>query len=171
MREEESNFVIAAVLTLIFLALAALLLWPLGKIMLAVSLAKGYVIFWSVAFLTALILDRLQRFFRIEIDTHFDAYVISNLAHSVILLLGWSAFAALTVGRFVADVPVWMAVILYFIGLVSSHNSYNILRAFYPGYIYTTISLSSALGGYAVFAVWPAAARFLFGWFFDLYWS
>lgn len=170
MREEESNFLIAAFLNLIFLALAALLLWPLGKISLALSLVKGYVIFWSVAFLTALMLDRLQRFFRVEIDTHFDAYVISNLAHSVILLLGWAAFAALVVGRFVVDAPVWVAAILYFVGLVSSHSSYNILRAFYPGYIYTTVSLASALGGYAVFAVWPGAARFLFGWFFDLYW-
>ena len=169
MREEELNFLIAAILNLIFLALTALVLWPLGKITLALSLAKGYVIFWSIAFLTALVVDRLQRSFRIEIDTHFDAYVISNLAHSVIMLLGWSAFATLAVGRFALDAPVWLAVILYFFGLVSSHTSYNILRAFYPGYVYTLVSLSAALGSYVVFAVWPAAARFLFGWFFDLY--
>lgn len=169
MREEESNFLIAAVLNLIFLALIALLLWPLGKITLALSLAKGYVIFWSVAIVTALMLDRAQRFFRIEIDTHIDAYVISNLAHSVILLLGWSAFAALTIRAFAADTPIWLAAIIYFAGLVSSHTAYNILRAFYPGYIYTLITLSSALGSYVVFAVWPAAARSLFGWFFDLY--
>lgn len=74
-------------------------------------------------------------FFRVDTDTHFDTYVISNLAHSVFVLAGWSAFAALTVRSLVPGTPLWLAAILWLVGLLSSHVAFMVLTSFYPGQV------------------------------------
>jgi hypothetical protein len=139
--------------------LAALLLWPLGRAATALSLAKGFWGFWTVMIITATLLVILQRLSRVDMDAHFDAYIISGLAVSGVLLAGWSAFAA----------PLWLAAVLYFVGLLSCWVASNILAAFYVGSIYRTVNLFVAPASFALFCLWPAAGRRLYGWFFDLY--
>jgi hypothetical protein len=94
-QKELFEVLVALALNVVFLALIALLLWPLGKVVLAFRLAKGYGSLWIVTFLTSVLVGRLHRFFRIDLYTHADAYVISNLAASCFLQACWSAFAAL----------------------------------------------------------------------------
>jgi hypothetical protein len=167
--EEVMDFLIGFVLNLLFLTLIALLLWPLDRMMLVVRLAKGYGIFWGITLITALMVERIQRVFRIDADTHFDAYVISNLSHSVFLLAGWSAFAALTVRHFDVATPVWITVILYLVGFLSSYVAFMILSSFYSGHLYKMINLPLALVSFLVFAAWPTSGRVIYGWFFDLF--
>jgi hypothetical protein len=169
LREEVLDFLIALGLNLIFVALVALLLWPLGKAALALRLTKGYGILWVVTALTGVALYRVQRFFRVDTDTHYDALVISNLSHAVFLLAGWSAFAALTVRDIASGAQVWVAAILWLVGLLSSHVAFIVLSSFYPGQVYKLINLILALTSFLVFALWPASGRAVYGWFFNLF--
>jgi hypothetical protein len=159
----------ATALNALFLALTALLLWPLGRAALALRLAKGYWVFWIVIQLSAVLLILFRRVFRIDLDTHFDAYVISALAVCSFLQAGWSAFAALTVRSFAADASAWVASGLYFAGFLSSYVAFAALSAFYEGSLYRLINLPLALVSFILFAAWPAAARALYGWFFGLF--
>jgi hypothetical protein len=81
--------------------------------------------------------------------------------------MGWSAFAALTVHISVAGAPRWIALILYFVGVLSCLVAFYVVSAFYQGHIYRMISLPLTLISFIVFSVWPASARVLFGWFFN----
>ncbi|HEV7858055.1 MAG TPA: hypothetical protein VGO91_05455 [Pyrinomonadaceae bacterium] len=172
MREEQKTLfevLVAGILNILFLALIALLLWPLGRLMLAFRLAKGYGILWIVVCVIALLVNRIQRFFRADIYTHADAYVVSNLVVSCFLQAGWAAFAALAVHSFVAAAPVWMVVVLYLAGVISCLITYFAVSAFYQGHIYKLVSLPLALVGFIVFSAWPASGRAAYGWFFDLF--
>lgn len=157
----------ACVLNAVFLALIALLLWPLGSPRLAWRLAKGYSVLWGVVYFAAMLVNRIQDYFRVNIYDHPDAFVYSNLAVSSILQIGWSAFAALTVQSFLAGASVWSVSILYFVGALSCLVAFYVVSAFYQGHIYRLISLPLTLVAYIVFNVWPASGRVLFGWFFD----
>lgn len=75
-RKEWFEYLFAVVLNAVFLALAALLLWPLDRAALAWELANGYWIFWIALILSAILLRVVQRFFRVDIDSRFDAYLI-----------------------------------------------------------------------------------------------
>jgi hypothetical protein len=167
--EEGLDFLIALALNLGFVALVALLLLPLGKAALALCLTKGYGVLWLVTVLTAVALHLVQKSFRVDTDTHYDALVVSNLAHAVFLLTGWSAFAALTVRSFVSGAPLWVAAILWLVGLLSSHVAFVILSSFYPGRVYKVVNAPAALISFLVFAVYPAGGRALYGWFFNLF--
>jgi hypothetical protein len=160
---------LASTLNILFLALIALLLWPLGRPMLAFRLAKGYAILWVVLYVIAALVNRIQGFFRVNIYDHPDAYVNSNLAVSCLLQAGWSAFAALTVHSFIAGAPIWIVLILYLIGVLSCLIAFFAVSSFYQGTIYKLISLPLALAGFIVFSVWPASGRVIFGWFFNLF--
>lgn len=120
-----------------------------------------------MASIAAFIADRAQR--RINIDIRFDAYVISNLCHNVVLLAGWSAFAAPTVCSFIVAAPAWIAVILHLVGFLSSYGAFIIISSVYRGHIYRVVNLPLALTSSLAFAVWPAGGRVIYGWFFDLY--
>ena len=157
----------ASLLNIVFLLLIALLLWPLGSPGLAWRLAKGYSVLWGVVYLAAMLVNRIQDYFRVNIYDHADAFVYSNLTVSCILQIGWSAFAALIVHSFVAGASLWIAAILYLVGVLSCLVAFYVVSAFYQGHIYRFISLPFALVAYIVFSVWPASGRVLFGWFFD----
>ena len=164
-----SNIVIHAAINLAFLALIALLLWPLGQVSLAFQMAKGYGLFWIVMIVLTLVVSRIQNFFRLDHNHHFDAYVISNLMPSSVLVAGWSAFAALTLQSFVAQTSGWMVGVLYVVGLLSSYIAFAVTSAFYTGEIYKKVNLVLAVVSFLVFAIWPATGRLLFGWFFKLF--
>jgi hypothetical protein len=156
-------------LNAIFLLLIALLLWPLGKAGLAWHLTKGYLLFWIIAGVTFCLIILIQRLCRVETDPPSNAYVLMNLVVSAILQAGWSAFAALTVNGFATGTPLWLSVFLYAIGLISSYLIFMVVSAFYSGTIYRTVNAAIAIVGYIVFSIWPASARALYGWFFNLF--
>jgi hypothetical protein len=168
-QRELFDYLYANVLNVVFLALAALLLWPLGRAALALRLAKGYWVFWGVLLLTAAALIQFRRVFRVDLETRYDGYVISALAVSGILQAGWSAFAALTVRDFAAAAPVWVAVLLYAVGVLSCWVACAAVSALYMGSLYRLVNLPLAAVSFALFGAWPAAGRALYGWFFDLF--
>ena len=168
-REIQTDFMILIVTELVLLALIMLLLWPLGELPLAFTVAKGFGLFYVVVWVIFLASFAVQRIFRIDDDTHFDAYLLLNLAAGALPLVGWTAFAALAVRGAIAGEPLWLAAILWTVGLFTCHMAYGVVSTYYSGSFYKGINLPLAAAGFLVFAVWPAAARFLFGWFFGLF--
>ena len=167
--EPALDLLIALVLNLIFIGLAALLLWPLGKTTLSLRLAKGYVVFWIVTAITAIGLYQMQRLFRIDIDERVNAYVLSNLAHGLFLLLGWSAFSAISVHSSVAGMTIWPLMILWTIGVMSSVVALVVVTTIHRGVVYRLVNVIATVVSFLVFAIWPAAAHAIFGWFFHLF--
>ncbi|HEX8634622.1 MAG TPA: hypothetical protein VF703_10780 [Pyrinomonadaceae bacterium] len=168
-RKEQFEALFASVLTILFFALSALLLWPAGQAMMAFHLMKGYWLFCLVIYVTSVAVVLLQRVFRVDIDSHVDAYIISSLAVSGFLQAGWSAFAAFTVHNFIAVAPAWAVVILYLVGFLSCYIAFLVVSMFYAGSIYRQTNILLALTGFIIFSVWPAAGRAIYGWFFELF--
>ena len=159
----------ASTLNILFLVLLALLLWPLGRPGLAFRLAQGFGILWLGTYVTTVLVKRVQRFCRVNLYDHANAYVLSNLAVSCFLQAGWSAFAALTVHSFVAGAAGWLVVLLYLVGVLSCLIAFFAVSSFYQGHIYKLVSLPLALVSFIVFSVWPAGGRLIYGWFFALF--
>ena len=157
-QKEIFEYLFAVAVNAAFVALAALVLWPLSKAALALQLAKGYWVFWIALIVTAVMLKVVQRLFRVDLDSHFDAFVISALAVSGFLQVAWSAFAALTVDGFVAGTSGWPVGVLYLIGLLSCWVAYVAVSALYMGSLYKLVNLGLAVVSFIVFSVWPAAA-------------
>lgn len=168
-QKEFFDYLFALVLNLVFLVLIALLLWPLGRVTLVVSLAKGYWMFWTVLIVTTALLALVQRFFRMDLYERFDAYVISGLVLSGILQIGWSAYAAPVVRGFVGDASVWVAIVLYGVGVVSAYVASVAVGAYYTGGLYRLVNSALAILSFIVFSVWPTAGMKIYGWFFDLF--
>jgi hypothetical protein len=148
------EILVAVVLNVIFLALVALLLWPLGKAMLALRLAKGYGLLWFLVYVTFLLLSHIQNLFRVNIYDRHWAFVISNLAVSCLLQVGWAVFAALAIHSFVAGSPVGIMVVVYAVGILSCLISFFAVSSFYQGQIYKIISLPLATISFGLFSVW-----------------
>ena len=168
-QKELFDYLFAIVLNIVFLGLIALLFWPMGRATLAFRFAKGYWYFWAILIVTSSFLVLVQRIFRMDLYSHADAYVISGLAVSGFQQAGWSAFAALIVSNSVANAPVWVMIIMYAVGVISSYVASVIVGAFYMGGIYRMVNLALGILSFAVFSVWPAAGRAIYGWFFDLF--
>lgn len=166
-QKEFFDYLFALVLNAVFLALIALLLWPMGRATMALQLAKGYWIFWTAVILISSILVVVQRIFRLDLDSHFDAYVISGLVVGGFLQVGWSAFLAPVLNTFTTDASIWVTIILYGVGLVSCYVACVIVAAFYMGAIYRFVNPILALVSFIVFSVWPAAGSVMYGWLFD----
>lgn len=168
-QKELFELLFALTLNLLFLVLIALLLWPLGKTVLAFRLAKGYGCLWGVLYVASAVVGRIQEYFRVNLYDHPNAFVNSNLAVSCLLQTGWSSFAAFCVQSFAGGTPVWLAVLLYVVGVLSCLIAFIVVSSFYQGHIYKLISLPLALVSFIVFSVWPAFVRALYGWFFALF--
>ena len=168
LREAALDFRILWVLILALLGVITLLLWPLGELKLAFSLARGMGVLYVTTYVVFLVVLIIQKFFRVDIDDRVDAFLLSNLAVSALLHVGWAAFAALAVRAAAAGEPVWRAAILWLIGLFTCWMAYNVVGTWYSGRFYRYKNLPLAAASFAVFALWPAAARFLFGWYVDL---
>ncbi len=166
-QKEFFDYLFAVVLNAVFLALIALLLWPMGRAMMALQLAKGYWIFWTAVILISSILVVGQRIFRLDLHSHYDAYVISGLVVGGFLQVGWSAFLAPVLHNFAAGASVWATIILYAVGILSCYVACVIVGAFYMGTLYKFVNLILALVSFIVFSVWPTAGRVMYGWLFD----
>ena len=169
MRQDLPELLIVFILNLLFLALVALLLWPLGQARLTFSLAQGYGVFWLVILISIALMSLIERLFRLSLDTHYNTYVALNLTVSALLVMGCSAFVALTLRSFAAGAPLWLAAILYGIGFLSSYVNFMVATSFYKEGIYKVVNLPLAPVSYLVFALWPAAGWVLYGWFFVLF--
>lgn len=154
-RKDLFEIAVAFVLNLLFLGLTALLLWPVGRGGLVVSLAQGYGVLWLLLGVTAPLLRGAQRLLRVSLYDHPNAYVFSNLAVSCGLQAGWAAFAALTVPRSVPGTPLSGLVLLYCAGVLSCLAAFVVVSAFYQGTVYRVISLPLALMCFFVFSAWP----------------
>ena len=159
----------AGLLLVVFLVVASLALWPLGKIGLVLQLAKGYGLFWVVLSFTWWLLNLGQRILRTESDPPSSAYVFTNLGLSAFVQAGWSAFAALAVTGIAAGAASWLALGLHLVGFFSSLVASVMVGAFYQGTLYKFVNGPLALLSYIAFAVWPAAARAVYGWFFGFF--
>jgi hypothetical protein len=162
---------IAAVgLCLLLPALAAVVLWPAGEAGVGLRLLKGFGLFWVVVFVAYASAAWVQRRLRVDLYSHPDAFVVSNLLVGGVLMLGWAAFAALVAREAAAAAAgLWAAGVLYLFGLLSGVVACQVLGSFYSGQIYKLACLLVACAGFALFAVWPAAARAAFGWLFGLF--
>jgi hypothetical protein len=155
--------------TLLFLGLSALLLWPLGKAALAFEFAKGYALFWVILSFASWLLGLGQRMCRVESDPPSSTFVFTNLGLSAFLQAGWSAFAVLAVGSFLAGASTWLIAGLHLTGFLSSLFASFLVGAFYQGTLYKFVNGPLALISYIVYAIWPALGRAIYGWFFALF--
>ena len=158
----------ATFLTAVFVGVSALVLWPMGKASMSWSLLKGLGIFWFAIPVATIPLLLFQRIFRVDMYSHYDAYVISALLVSGFLQAGWSAFAALTARDYAADTSLGVSAALYVFGFLSCQVACAALAPYYGGQIYRYVNVILAAVAFVLFSLLPAAARLLYGWFFDL---
>lgn len=146
------------------LVVMAVMLFPVGRWRLLWELTRGFAVLWGVLLLAAWLMYVLQRRLRVEDDPPSDAYVLSNMAVCVVLLVIWGGYTALLVRASTAGAPLWTSILVHAAGVLAAHAAFSAICAIYTGSIYRMISLGSAVGAFALFAARPAAARALFGW-------
>lgn len=166
---ETWQVIVGVVLCLLFPALAALVLWPAGRAGLGLRLLKGYGVLWLVVFVLYLLVAFVQRRLRVDLYSHPDAFVVSNIFASGIPLAGWTAFAALVAHDAAAGAGLLPAGGLYLVGLLSGVVACQVSGSFYSGHIYKLACLAVACVGFGLFAVWPAVGLAVFGWFFRVF--
>lgn len=148
---------------LVLVVIAAMLL-PVGRWRLLWELTRGFAVLWGVLLLAAWLMYVLQRRLRIADDPPSNSYVLSNMAVCVVLLVVWGGYSALLVRASTTGAPLWPSTLVHAAGVLAAHAAFSAICAIYVGSIYRMISLGSAVGSFALFAAWPAAARALFGW-------
>jgi len=168
-QKEWFDYLFALILNIVFVALTALLLWPLGEAPVALRLAKGYWVFWSVVIAASTVMVLAQRIFRMDLYERFDAYVLSGLALSAFLQIGWSAFAALVIRSAVGDTSAWLTITVYGVGVVACYVASVIVGVFYMGSLYRVVNSALAILAFVLFSLWPSAGATIYGWFFELF--
>ncbi len=168
-REDVRGIFIALLINGFFLGLAALVFWLLGHASLGLTLAQGYGVFWLLLIVSILLLVLVDRLTGFNADDHFNTYVSVNLVVNVVLVAGWAAFAALTMGAAATGEAIIKAGGLYVVGFLSCYIAFAVTSAFYMGSIYKVVDLAVVLIGFIVFALWPALGRVLYGWFFAFF--
>ena len=151
-QKELFEILVALVLNVVFLTVLTLLLWPLGRSLLALRLAMGYGVLWVLTWAFAMLGNRIQDYFRVNIYDRANAFVFSNLAVSCLLQVGWAIFAAHLVRRFIPGAETVIALMLGIVGLVSCFVAFFAVTSFYHGHIYKLISLPLGLLSFIVFA-------------------
>jgi hypothetical protein len=164
------ELIAAGLFLVVFLAIAALSLWGMGKAGLVFRLTKGYALFWVVLSLASWVLRFVQQMLRVEFDPPSNVYVFTNLGLSAFLQAGWSPFAALTVGSVLAGSSTGLTVGLHLVGFISSLVASGMVGVFYQGTLYKLVNAPLAVISYIAFVVWPAMGRAIYGWFFVLFW-
>lgn len=166
---EAWQVIVAVALCLLFPALVALALWPAGMAGVGLRLFKGLWVFWAFVLAAWASAVWVQRRLRVDLYSHSDAFVYSNLLVSGILQLGWTAFAALVVREAAGAAGPWLAGALHLFGLLSGVVACQVIGSLYSGAIYKFAALLVACAGFILFAAWPAAGRAAFGWLFGLF--
>ena len=141
-QSELFNALVALALNGIFLGLVALVTWPLGQLPLVFALGRGYGGLWIALMVSSLLLTLFHRLLRVDLDSRYDAYVISTLAPSSLLQLGWTAFAAQTARTFSTGEALWISAIFYLLGFLSCWIASQIIAVSYAGAIYKLTNLA-----------------------------
>ena len=166
---EAWQVIVAVALCLLLPGLVALALWPAGRAGVGLRLFKGFWVYWVVVAVVSVSAAWVQRRLRVDLYSHPDAFVVSNLLVSGTLMLGWTAFAALLTRDAAAAASLGVACGLYLLGLLSGVVACQVLGSFYSGQVYRFACLLVACAGFLLFAVWPAAGRAAFGRLFGLF--
>jgi hypothetical protein len=160
---EKMGYVALAVLAYLSVALLATLM--LGRIELAWVLAKGFLMLWVFLYLEQIVQAIVQKTFHLSELEHLGV-VLFNLFLTVGFCLAWSAFLALEVTRAANG---WLGVgVLHLLGLVGAWLGFGVITSFFTGTLYRMTGLAVAVLGYGGFAIFPASAQDIFGWFFAL---
>lgn len=146
------------------LVVIAVMLLPIGRWRLLWELTRGFAVLWGALLMAAWLMYLLQHRLRVEDDPPSDAFVLSNMAVCVVLLVIWGGYSALLVRASTTGAPLWVSILVHAAGVLAAHAAFSAICAVYVGSIYRMLSLGSAVGSFALFAAWPAAARALFGW-------
>lgn len=163
------NLQVAGALNVGFYLISALLLWPAGKAGFSWALGKGYLLFWLVLVAVVLAGRGLQRIFRMKSDPPSRPYILLNLLLSVAVQTGWSAFTALTARSFALGASWWLAAVIFLLGFVAAYLALLVVQGFFSGSLYRMAAAVATVVAYPLFALWPAGARLLFEWFFQLF--
>jgi hypothetical protein len=166
---EAWQVMVAVALCLLLPALVALALWPAGRGGVGLRLFKGFWVYWVVVLVVFVLAAFIQRRLRVDVYSHPDAFVVSNLLVSGVLMVGWTAFAALVAREAADGAALWAACVVYVSGLLSCVVACQVVGSFYSGHVYKFACLLVAGAGFILFAVWPAAGRAAFGWLFDIF--
>jgi hypothetical protein len=158
LRELAMDVLVALGINIGFGLLAALGYGLLGRMPMLGPLALKFAILWGVMLLVTVMLHPIQRIFRLNLYDHSTAYVLINALAGALPLLIFSAFGALMAHQ---SAPGTSAIVLHLIGFLASYVAHTVVTVFFHGQIYMLINFVVALGGYLVFAAWPAAARVL----------
>jgi hypothetical protein len=102
-----------------------------------------------------------------DLYSHANAYVITGLVSGGFLQVGWSAVVAPIIYDSLSGASVWVAIVLFAIGLVSCWVAAVIVAAFYRGSLYRMVNLALALASFVLFSVWPKAGSAIYGWLFE----
>lgn len=163
-QQELFNALFALALNGIFLALVALVMWPLGKLPLASTLARGFGGLWIALIVSSLLLTAVQRLLRVDLDSRYTSYVISTLVVSTLLQVGWTAFAAQTAHAFSAGAAIRLGAVIYLLAFLSCWIASQVIAVSFAGQIYKVVNLALIPIAFAIFSLWPAGAQMLFGW-------
>lgn len=166
---ETWQVIVAVALCLLLPGLAALALWPAGRAGVGLRLFKGFWVYWVVVAVVFVSAAFIQRRLRVDMHSHPDAFVVSNLLMSAILMVGWTAFAALVARDAAGGAALWAVCVVYLSGLLSCVVACQVVGSFYSGQLYKLACLLVACAGFILFAVWPAAGRAAFGRLFDIF--
>jgi hypothetical protein len=149
---------------LIVLAVMAAMLLPVRRWGLLWEFTRAFAVLWGVLLLAAWTMTLILHRLRVQDDPPSDAYLLSNAAVGVVLLVIWGGDTALLVRESARGAAPWMAVLLYAAGVLASHAAFSAVSAVYIGSFYRLINLGTGVGAFALFSAWPPAARVLFGW-------
>lgn len=152
---------------LLLLLLCLPIFWAIGFLSGWWQLARGFALLWLLLILINEGISLLYQWFRIDLYTHGNVYLVCNLVLSCLLQMGWSAFAALTLLHGPVALGGWTLILLAIVALLSCLVAFFIVSSIFRGVFYRLISLPVALVSLLLFGLWPAAAHFLYGWFFQ----
>jgi hypothetical protein len=151
-------------INVVFVLLAAPVYWLLGVPKMIGPLALGFAALWAVLLGVFVFSQAIEYFFRLNLYDHSTRYILLNASLSAVPLLGWSATMALRAHQFAAGATIGVTIALFVIGFLACYTAHTVFTGFFHGQIYVLINIIVTLGGYLMFAFWPAAARALFGW-------
>lgn len=143
-----------AALTLGFLAVMALLLWPAGQIALAGQFALGFAALWLATMVLSAFGKIVSRLFRMNVYDRTHAYIAFHLVCSGALILAWVAFTASTLLAALASFNIAAQIALVLAGAVAVYLGQSIITLFYAGTIYALAVFALAVIGYGVFVIW-----------------
>lgn len=163
------ELLVGAAINLVALVVMTLVLWPLGQWSLVWAWTRGFIVLWLTLAGIFVGLAIVHQLLRLNLYQRPRAYIVSILICSCILQAGWSAYVALTLRAALPEVSLIIAIVLVVASLLISVVGYFVVAALFHGELYRLACLMLAPAAFVLFAVWPAAARAIFGWYFRLW--